>query len=68
VCPHHPRMMGGLREIYLTELPAAELADRVEGRVNIGLSGPDGGAIPLANLTAADLTDEQLLALIASGE
>jgi orotate phosphoribosyltransferase len=46
---------------------AAEIADRVEGKTlaSMAISGPDGGAIPLATLTAADLTDDQLLALIA---
>jgi hypothetical protein len=32
------------------------------------ISGPDGGAIPVANLTAEDFTDEQLAALIHGGK
>jgi hypothetical protein len=45
---------------------AAEIADRVEGKTlaSMAISGPDGGAIPLANLTAADLTDSQLAAIL----
>jgi len=37
----------------------------LQQREQHGISGPDGGAIPIANLTAADFTDGQLAALIA---
>ena len=43
---------------------AAEVADRVEGKITQPISGPEGGAIPIANLTPIDFTDEQLAALI----
>ena len=43
---------------------AAEVADRVEGKITQPISGPAGGAIPIANLTPIDFTDEQLAALI----
>jgi hypothetical protein len=43
---------------------AAEVADRVEGKITQPISGPEGGAIPIANLTPIDFTDDQLAALI----
>ena len=45
---------------------AAELADRVEGRVVQTVSGPDGGPIQV-DVTARELTDEELAA-IATGK
>lgn len=47
---------------------AAEVADRVEGKIAQPISGPDGGAIPIANLTPSDFSDEQLAALITGSK
>ena len=44
---------------WLKNRKPAEWRDRKE------FSGPNGGAIPIANLSAADFTDEQLASLIA---
>jgi len=40
--------------------------DRVEGKVSLPISGPDGGPIEFREVT--ELTDEQLSAIIAAGE
>jgi len=47
---------------------ASEITDRVEGKITQSVSGPDGGPIPIATLTAADLTDDQLSALITGAK
>ena len=40
--------------------------DRVEGKVTLSVSGPEGGPIEFREVT--ELTDEQLSAIIAAGE
>jgi hypothetical protein len=42
----------------------AELANRVEGKTLQQLAGPEGGPIPMANITAADLTDDEIAAIL----
>lgn len=43
---------------------AAEIADRVEGKTLQQLAGPEGGVIPIATLTAKDLSDDQIAAIL----
>jgi hypothetical protein len=47
---------------------AAEIADRIEGKTLQQIAGPEGGAIPMATLTAKDFTDDQLIALLVGSE
>ena len=46
------------------------LTDRIYGKATQALehTGPDGGPIPIATITAADLTDEHLAALITGAK
>jgi len=57
-----------LREVFAGDVQAfKELADRVEGRTvqQVELSGPEGSAIPLANVTEID---ERIAELMRRGE